>query len=322
MKYGVREICEVVMRAKDNMTLGTKKFYKGEPVLYFDTLKTSSLEGTSTTVYAQGGRGNARLMSWDGEKTTTFTMEDALISAEGLMILAGAELIAASTDKKITQHITTRVGVDKVVASGKKLTIDLGENPVPVDVTATEGDCIYVMLSLDGELISEPYIATKVDGENKIVVDEITLTSKRKNGSYSITEEFDISKFDAVVVDYYTEYTDSNVKQINITPDSFGGSFYLEASTLFRNEDGIDIPAEFIIPNCRIQSNFNFSMSGSGDPSTFTFTVDAFPDYTRWDKEKKVLAAIQLIPTTKSEDEVRKATDANGVLEKALEPQG
>ena len=30
--------------------------------------------------------------------------------------------------------------------------------------------------------------------------------------------------------------------QIEITPDSFGGAFYLEASTLFRNEDGIDVP--------------------------------------------------------------------------------
>jgi hypothetical protein len=36
-------------------------------------------------------------------------------------------------------------------------------------------------------------------------------------------------------------------------------------------------------------------MASSGDPSTFTFTMDAFPDYTRFDKTKKVLAAIQII---------------------------
>jgi hypothetical protein len=36
-------------------------------------------------------------------------------------------------------------------------------------------------------------------------------------------------------------------------------------------------------------------MASSGDPSTFTFTMDAFPDYTRFDKSKKVLAAIQII---------------------------
>jgi hypothetical protein len=36
-------------------------------------------------------------------------------------------------------------------------------------------------------------------------------------------------------------------------------------------------------------------MASSGDPSTFTFTMDAFPDYTRFDRSKKVIAAIQII---------------------------
>ncbi len=54
MKFGVREICNVVFRAKTKQKLGSRTFYKDEPVLYFDTLKTSNLEGTSTSVYAQG----------------------------------------------------------------------------------------------------------------------------------------------------------------------------------------------------------------------------------------------------------------------------
>ena len=83
MKFGVREICDVVLRAKSAQKIGNKIFYKNEPVIYFDTLKTSSMEGAATTVYAQGGRGNARLVAWEGERTVTFTMEDALISPEG-----------------------------------------------------------------------------------------------------------------------------------------------------------------------------------------------------------------------------------------------
>jgi hypothetical protein len=39
-------------------------------------------------------------------------------------------------------------------------------------------------------------------------------------------------------------------------------------------------------------------MASSGDPSTFTFTMDAFPDYTRFDRTKKVIAAIQIIKGT------------------------
>jgi hypothetical protein len=36
------------------MRLGSREFLKNEPVIYFDSLKTSSLEGAVTTVYAQG----------------------------------------------------------------------------------------------------------------------------------------------------------------------------------------------------------------------------------------------------------------------------
>ena len=68
------------------------------------------------------------------------------------------------------------------------------------------------------------------------------------------------------------------------------------------------MPAEFIIPNCKIQSNFTFTMASSGDPSTFTFTMDAFPDYTRFDKTKKVLAALQIIETAGTADLKRDRT--------------
>jgi hypothetical protein len=95
MLFGVREICNVVFKAKANQKIGNRVFYKDEPVIYFDSLKTSSLEGASTTVYAQGGRGNSRLIAWEGERTLTFTMEDALISPIGISILTGAGIVEA-----------------------------------------------------------------------------------------------------------------------------------------------------------------------------------------------------------------------------------
>ena len=119
MKFGVREICDVVLRAKANQKIGNKMFYTNEPVIYFDTLKTSSMEGAATTVYAQGGRGNARLMAWEGERTVTFTMEDALISPAGFMILSGAGLTTPedNDDGKIKVHTTqvVRVNEDKTI---------------------------------------------------------------------------------------------------------------------------------------------------------------------------------------------------------------
>ena len=302
MKFGVREICDVVLKAKAPMMVGNKKFYAGEPVIYFDTLKTSSLEGASTTVYAQGGRGNARLMAWDGERTVTFTMEDALISPEGFMILSGAGLIEAGAgEKAIKQHATSIVMADKDDVQDNVLTLTLEVAPY----VAGDGNYIYAMLMNKGEIVSEPYIASGVENSKEIT---ISLTTAQKEGpSIEYAWELEGIEFDSVLVDYYV-VREANARQINITPDSFGGNFYLEASTLFRDTNGVDMPAEFIIPNCKVQSNFTFTMASSGDPSTFTFTMDAFPDYTRFDKTEKVLASIQIIEDSLDEGEYRKAT--------------
>jgi hypothetical protein len=130
MKFGVREICDVVLRAKAAQKIGNKVFYKNEPVLYFDSLKTSTLEGAATTVYAQGGRGNSRLIAWEGERTVTFTMEDALISPMGFSVLTGAGLVDAEEEALIV-HKTEQVVVDSVTGNGTPtaVTIKISEQP-------------------------------------------------------------------------------------------------------------------------------------------------------------------------------------------------
>lgn len=314
MKFGVREICDVVLKAKAPQKIGNKIFYANEPVLYFDTLKTSTMEGSATTVYAQGGHGNARLVAWEGERTVTFTMEDALISPEGFMILSGAGLIEASSEKPIYQHLTERVN---------KTDIDLENNRIPVSkkpylpyvnggANSGDGNYAFVMLVKNDEIVSEPYIPEQEEGS----IEEGYFLTIREHNNYDVfddsvpqyqPDDWKSIDFDSVIVDYYTP-VESDAMQIEITADKFGGNYYLEASTLFRDQRGVDMPAEFIIPNCKVQSNFTFTMASSGDPSTFTFTMDAFPDYTRFDKSKKVLAAIQVIKDASSQELYRKTT--------------
>ena len=260
MKFGVREICDVVLKAKANQKIGNKQFYKNEPVIYFDTLKTSSMEGAATTVYAQGGRGNTNLVAWEGERTVTFTMEDALISPEGFMILSGAGLIEASPDNKIKQHITQTVDKSKdIVPANDKKEIKTDGLIIPVsyapylDNEHKDDDYVYVFFMKDGEIISEPYLAHEgvVEGDAGFSV-TVKGFARASGEAYTANDlEADYAKCDSVMVDYYTE-RESGAKQIEITADKFGGNYYLEASTLFRNQDGVDMPAEFIIPNCKI----------------------------------------------------------------------
>ena len=325
MKFGVREICDVVLKAKAAQKIGNKMFFAGEPVCYFDTLKTSSMEGAATTVYAQGGRGNARLVAWEGERTVTFTMEDALISPEGFMILSGAGLIEASKDQKIYQHMTETVsreneGVKVVKGEGTELVYQIRLQNKPYLPTNRGDNFAYVMFMKNGEIISEPYIPEHVEVEAD-AEGGYTIEVEKHNNYAADVEEYTIADvfaadgfiFDSVLVDFYVERT-GNASQIEITADKFGGNYYLEASTLFRDQNGVDMPAEFIIPNCKIQSNFTFTMASSGDPSSFTFTMDAFPDYLKFDKTKKVLAAIQIIKDIGSQDLHRTKTH-EGIVE-------
>lgn len=95
MKWAIREAVDVYFKAKSVFKLGARTIRAGEPVLIFDTVKTSTLEVAAEVSYVTGGRGNARLLSYEGDKTLTFNFEDALLSAEGLAILSGADLIPA-----------------------------------------------------------------------------------------------------------------------------------------------------------------------------------------------------------------------------------
>ena len=272
MKFGVREICDVVFKAKSDVKIGKTLFRKGQPVLYIDTATTSTLEGASTTVYAQGGKGNTRLIAWEGEKTLTFTVEDALLSPIGFSILSGAGLFKGS-EKTTEVHVhatssayTSNGSIDLSDALGSSELI-CATAPIFVSITEADG-------SITGELI-----------EN-VTVDE---TGKKIIGA-------SIEAGKTVLVDYYIIKQAGNVSELQIDAENFAGYYYVEASTLFRDQNtGKDMPAEITIPNVKIQSNFTFTMAATGDPSTFTFTMDAFPGYTYFNPSKKVLCVIQVV---------------------------
>ena len=308
MKFGVREICDVVLKKKAPGWFGKIWLDAGMPVLYFDTLKTSTLEGAATTVYAQGGKGNPRLVAWEGDRTVTFTMEDALISPQSFSVLSGAGLMDASEDKPIFVHATEQVAV------GADGAIVLENVPATTNDSDYVESFIMVMDKYGAIDVTLPpikldlVVEAEEDGTKtkKItsIADKLEVAMKQYNTDHAASvkdwEEipFDknrIKKDVVLYVDYYVR-AEEGVKQIDIEAGKFGGSYYLEASTLFRDQGtGDDYAAEFIIPNCKVQSNFTFTMAPSGDPSTFTFTMDADPDYTKFDGTKKVIAAVQIV---------------------------
>lgn len=110
-------------------------------------------------------------MSWDGEKTLTFTMEDALITTDSLALLAAAKGkkmsgevhtqkrlgVINSVDSEATAAKESYVYVNnKDTAEGNKVTISLDDK----DTLENVGDdgLVYVLAADEGGFNSEPFL--------------------------------------------------------------------------------------------------------------------------------------------------------------------
>lgn len=295
MRFGVREICDVTFKAAaNNQKVGNKVFKKYQPVFIIDTAKTSNFEQASTTVYANGGRGNTRLLAWEGEKTMTFIVEDALMSPMGLTVLSGAGLINHEVGESARVHVT----LEKSVGADGKIEIELNdlreETGLDNATSFTICDCI-------------PMYATVIGSAGKasdfLEVEPITEAIKVTETAPGVLTVPATAAGKTVIVDFYLAMTNS-VQTITIGPENFGGYFYVEAQTLFRDEaTGKDLAANITFPKVKVQSGFTFTMASSGDPSTFTFTMDALPGYTIARCDKKTMCDMQILSIAGSEDE-------------------
>lgn len=243
-------------------------------------------------------------------------MEDALISPEGMAILTGAGLIEAAEDNEIWVHKTIETkmpkddGTSNKIADGK-ITVKAFEvkdanNKVITFETDNDHQVYAFLKDKNGNIITEPF-SSATTGAGKITAGAtFAIAESTKLAGIPSTAKLDDY---TLFIDYYSK-ENSGVKQIDIAPDKFAGSYYIEASTLFRDQTtGRDDAAEFIIPNGKIQTNFNFTMAGTGDPSTFTFTVDAVRGRV-YGSTTDVLAALQIVyPTNGDGTSERDATD-------------
>ena len=185
-QYGIREVCDLEFYA-----LGADGGKKGaDPVFKIDTAKTSTLESATTTVYAQGGKGNPRLIAWEGERTLTFTVEDALISKEGLELLNGDvtsdNKIAIEPNKFADYYYVEAKSLMRKAVDGKDylLTIVLPRVKIQSGFTITmapTGDpstFSYVMDAFPGKVGTEEAVtADKTTNSLKKVLCEMTIGS-------------------------------------------------------------------------------------------------------------------------------------------------
>jgi hypothetical protein len=266
MKFGIREITNIVFRTvADSQKFGDLTIAKANtPVALFDSAKTSTVESTVATVYAQGGRGNPRLLAWDGDRVVTFKFEDVIMNKRAVSMLSGANTANSATTKL---HLVENSTFITSNAAGATIFVSLD---IPSGASFYTGTNIFYIDYADQE--GTPTKLSWTTGIPTTSLFNVSASGLTFNTTLATTST------NAYLIDYYVSGQGTN---FTVEAGKFAGYYIIEANTLFRGLDGIDYPAQFTIPRGKLKSNFTFTMSPTGDPSTFTFEVDALPGTTK-----------------------------------------
>lgn len=285
-QYGIKEVANVYFEALDNDE--ASGVYKGDIVLFLDSLKVSTIETTAENVAAQGGWGNPRLVSWDYGKEITITLEDALISLESLRFMLGGAIKYPSAKNSVWVRHTEEVvcGPDGVVPLPKDHLTHIELTP-----KATKGHPIRLINMTTG-------VRTQlIVGEND---SDIELDGEKAINFYNDAADVKnvgTKEGDHIRIFWETEVNDSTTNEtaveVTISPSTFPGSYKVVGDTFMRSaKSGKDEPFQFIISKAKVQSEVTITLEAEGDPSTFEMTLVA-ERATNEDGEQEMMKLIR-----------------------------
>lgn len=232
--------------SREIMDVVLKDVKTKEPKVYLESLTSSAVEFAGATVYARGGKGHPKRIGWDSEKDITMNMEDSLISKESLEVLTGSKFVKGS-------KLVHKKEVITVETDNTDLSITLTKIPI---VTAATPAFFYK--TTDGTSMNQKLVSSNTGTDVVLTGDSLVAGDK-------------------VIADYYYE-APLTTKSLTVTSDIFPGTYMLEGTTVWRNEDGYDVEALYTIPKLKILPNFSIGMASSGDPQPFTFNAEVLKD--------------------------------------------
>ncbi|WP_135546945.1 hypothetical protein [Paenibacillus cymbidii] len=220
----------------------------GKARVQLQNLKTSGLENSAETVYARGGRGNAKIVGFSSNRETKVKLQDALITNEVLAMLTSSNVAVASANIYQRDELVVHTN-----AASLKFT------------PAATGSLISVYkLNADGTHGTELTYTALTVSSGKYAISGKTL-------SFFASEIADGAK----VVAYYKTETGQDASSITVSSDKFAGSFKIVLDCLVRDAyTKQDYAAQIVINNAKLLDNFKFSMASTGDPTMLDIELD------------------------------------------------
>jgi hypothetical protein len=91
--FGVKELYEVVLRAKVPMQFGSRYIEEGEPVLYFENISMATISEQNHTIMARGGWANMPRVIWEDRSEVSFCMSEGVMSSISMSMLLSANVV-------------------------------------------------------------------------------------------------------------------------------------------------------------------------------------------------------------------------------------
>lgn len=215
------------------------------PVLFLDTLKVSTLEQASEKTDSTGGRGNAKLITWDYGKEITLSIEDALYTPASMAAIWAGE----HGDLKNGVKDTTMIDRMEKITAKRNFIIPAGNH----EGTPSEGNVTAQAVYFDPKTM-EPFQDGTPIAEGEVI--------------YKFTRS--------------VAYDGNSIgNTIEISADKFPGTYRVVGETLVRDKaTGEDQRFQFIIPEAKMSAeSTSITLEADGDPVVFSFTMDVLrPD--------------------------------------------
>lgn len=238
-------------------------------IVTLPTLKTSGVQTKSTTVYARGGSGNAKIVGFSSDKEATITLQDAIFDNLAIAQLTGNSIVTGATtvdqiyEATVTSTLHTLTVPNKIKSITSVYLLDTdGVTPktlLTADAAAAEG----TKYSIDGQVITTAETSTM-----KVRV-------------------------------YYKSDTDATAKTISVTSDAFGGSFKLVLDCLIRDEyTKTDYAGQLVVFNGKIEDDWSLEFKADGDPSVLDMKIEVLKSSSSTDMWQLVIYDETLIPTS------------------------
>ena len=283
--FGLKDLYEVVLRAKTPMQFGSRKIEAGEPVLYFENVSMSLLSEKDSLVMARGGWANLPRVIWEDRSEVSFSLVEGVMSSIGMGILMSANVTNEAQQDKPLQ-IQKREGpfqlIEKEINNKVYTILYLEHRPILYPEKKT------FIFEFARSVVQKKVYGVILDNVNDPMGRTCIAVYKDKE----LSENADIDK--EYVVDYYYEYGDKALIY-TVQKERFNGLFTLEGKFYSKDEnEGKNYTNIIYMPKVRVVSNIDLRLGEKASPTVSTFNIIGLPENVGGNKKSLILETIRL----------------------------